>query len=484
MNIINEFLSRNRSTRKKIACVGDGMVDEYHLVSVNRISPEFPMPIMTSKDRTPIRKPGGAANVANQFKYFNVDTQVVCFIDGLLEPVLHEHGLKYSVNGFEPHIGFENSHVPVKHRFLDGVVQVVRWDVERPCYGLNLKSLTAYQKSVHEYMFAKIKPDVVVLSDYDKGFFHGDDNWIDFFPDAITIVDPKNGPISKWQGCSIFKPNKKEAEQLTGLTKWKDQCKKLARELRCRAVVITDGSRGVHGIWDDELFDFMPCTEVEAMSVVGAGDCFVAGLAMAVAHGFQRDEAAEIAYQMGSQYVRHSFNRPITPAEMSVNKIVHPEDLANRDFRLVFTNGCFDLLTLGHVQCLEYARAQGEKLVVAVNSDESVKRLKGPDRPITPLNERMAVLAALESVDFVMSFDENTPLNIIKTCKPDLVVKGGDYHPSDVVGKEVCPVKIFPLVESQSTSGKIEIINYYHDASDIAEVVTAEEHTCNLGSCT
>jgi D-beta-D-heptose 7-phosphate kinase/D-beta-D-heptose 1-phosphate adenosyltransferase len=300
-----------------------------------------------------------------------------------------------------------------------------------------------------------MNPDVVILSDYNKGFFHGDEGSIlGQYHNSITIVDPKKGPLRKWRGCSIFKPNAKEAFDLSGKTKWKEQAKYFQNELECESVVITDGGRKVSGVHKDKFFCFTPDKQVEVESVIGAGDTFCVFLAMAVGHGFSVPEASEIAWNAGAVYVQNKMNRPIVPAEISANNIVCPEDLASRDFKLVFTNGCFDLLHEGHLQTLRFAREKGDKLVVALNSDESIKRLKGDDRPIKPLDQRMAVVAALEMVDFVVSFEEDTPLEVIKKIKPDVLVKGDGYCIDNVVGADVVSeVFIAPSVEGLSTTG-------------------------------
>ena len=240
---------------------------------------------------------------------------------------------------------------------------------------------------------------------------------------------------------------------MTGKVEWKEQAKSLQSELECKAVVITFGGGKVCGIDGLELFTFNPQTSVTVESVVGAGDCFAAFFAMAVGHGFTVPEAAEIAWNAGSNYVKHRRNEPITPAELSPSAIVHPDDLIDRNFKLVFANGCFDILHEGHIKTLEFAKSKGDKLVVAINSDASVKRLKGDNRPIKPLDQRMAVMAALKMVDFVVSFDEDTPLELIKKIKPDVLVKGSDYKDGEIVGAYIVP-EVFraPIIKGLSTS--------------------------------
>lgn len=449
MKLLNEFLQKNRERRIKVHCVGDAMIDEYYDVKVNRISPEFPMPIMLSANDWPIRKPGGAANVAYQFKHFNADSLLVCWCDDLGKSVFTDHGVRWGHA-----LASECCTLPIKRRFLDNGVQVVRHDIETPLCGLDEHVVDFATTQITTIIQKSFRPDVAILSDYNKGFFSSEEyRVLDFYRDVTTIVDPKRGPLSKWKGCTIFKPNNKEATDLTGRTQWKEQAKHLQNELECEAVVITFGGDRVSGIWNGDFFNFKPERSVVVESVVGAGDCFAAFFAMAIGHGFSVPEAAEIAWSAGANYVKNKRNRPITPAELSLDGIVDPIDLINRDFKLVLTNGCFDLLHEGHLRTLEFAKSKGDKLVVAINSDASVKRLKGEKRPIKPLDQRMAVMSALKMVDFVVSFDEDTPLNLIQTIKPDVLVKGSDYKESEIVGADIVP-EVFraPIIQGLSTT--------------------------------
>jgi len=428
------------------------MVDEYYEVKVNRISPEFPMPIMWSSNADPITRPGGAANVVHQFRHFNVDSLLFCFYDDDAIQVFKNHKIRVVntmwINGVA-------CNLPVKRRFLDGSVQITRHDIEAPLCGYNLAHVDETTRKLKPLIDKQNPPDVVILSDYDKGFFASEDfRLADFYPsDVVTIVDPKKGPLQKWEGCTIFKPNAKEAATLSGLSCWRQQSKFFQEMLGCEAVVVTFGGEKVVGVWRDEFFDYRPNRPVPVESVIGAGDCFAAVFGMAVGHGFTVAESAEIAWNAGAVYVQRKMNRPIIPAEVSWDGIVEPDDLLDRDFKLVFTNGCFDILHKGHLQTLRFAKEKGDKLVVALNTDESVRRLKGEDRPVKPLEQRMAVVAALDCVDFVVSFSENTPLELIQKIRPEVLVKGADYRPEEIVGADVVP-ELFraPIIDGLSTS--------------------------------
>lgn len=427
------------------------MVDEYFSVRVNRISPEFPMPIMSSHRAAPTIRPGGAANVAHQFRHFNVDARLFCFWDSYAASVYKEHRLVVDSAWGTPCC------LPIKRRFLDGPIQITRHDVEMPLCGYTEQELGVNANKFCEAVAAQPKPDVAILSDYDKGFFSSNMNFLDLYDGATTIVDPKRGPLEKWKGCTIFKPNAKEALELSGSSNWREQSRIFQDVLGCEAVVITFGGEKVAGIWRDELFEYRPNRPVHVESVIGAGDCFAAFFALAIGHGFTVSEASEIAWNAGAVYVQKNMNRPIIPAEVSWDGIVEPEDLRNRDFKLVLTNGCFDLLHEGHLSTLRFAKSKGDRLVVAVNTDASIKRLKGQSRPIKPLEQRMAVLAALEMVDFVVSFDEDTPRSVIEQVGPDVLVKGSDWQASNIVGSDIVPeVYRAPIIDGLSTTRFVE----------------------------
>lgn len=458
--VITEFLKKNQERKLNIHCVGDAIVDEYYEVKVNRISPEHPVPVMLCQNDL-VQRPGGAANVAYQFKHLNVEPYLICFEDEFARNVFQSHGIKQKC----PPQGI-SSKLPIKRRYVEKGIQVApRLDIERPLCGLTQEYV---EKIIGKLNWAISKlpanPDVVILSDYDKGFFSSKEHSVlSMYPEAKTVIDPKKGPIvSKWKGCTVFKPNAQEAVDLSGYSCWEDQAKFFYDQLECKAVVITHGGEKVVGITDGELFEFRPTFSVNAESVIGAGDCFCAYFAAAIGHNFSIVEAVEIGWTAGSVYVQRRMNRPVCPAEISPKRLVQPEDLANRDFKLAFTNGCFDILHAGHIETLKFAKSKGDKLVVAINSDESVKRLKGPTRPINSLEQRMAVIAGLREVDFVVSFEEDTPLEVIQKIKPDVLIKGGDYALNEIVGADlVSEVYQAPIIQGLSSSN---VINHLQSA--------------------
>jgi D-beta-D-heptose 7-phosphate kinase/D-beta-D-heptose 1-phosphate adenosyltransferase len=457
--MIAEFLKRDALKRLGVAIFGDCMVDEYYYTEVNRISPEFPIPVMRSvKEDMRYALPGGAANVAYQFRHFNVDAHLVAMVNDYAKQVYDQAGInsKYCY-----HCDYQ---VPVKKRFYHGDFPLSRWDVEDPP---NFHAEPCYE----DIMGSLLQMDLFVFSDYNKGFFddviapdHAFRPLIDQTT-IPTIVDPKAEDIEKWKGCTVFKPNVLEAHRLSkGRRDWFGQAQYFQKKLGCKAVVITMGGEGVNCLIEGEIFKYAPKKKPSNVnSVVGAGDCFIAFLAMALGRDFTVPEAVEIAYEAGAIYVQNKHNEPVSPHLLLAQedpiaaKFRHPQDLRDRQYKLVFTNGCFDILHPGHLATIQFAKAKGDKLVVAVNSDESVSRLKGPGRPVNDLRSRMTLLAALEMVDFVVSFDEDTPSRLIETIKPDVLVKGGDYLPHEIVGHNMVPeVFTAPMVEGASTSRLIE----------------------------
>jgi D-beta-D-heptose 7-phosphate kinase/D-beta-D-heptose 1-phosphate adenosyltransferase len=456
MDAISKFLARNQEKKVKIAVVGDALLDEYYDVDASRVSPEFPIPVMRSVSGKPDRVvPGGAANVCYQFRNFNVDAELLCILDAEAAKIFKDYGIHFDYSELPYAVS-----VPRKRRYYQGQFPLCRWDIENDRYGLPLECLKNIQKLLRNNVKQYLKDsDVVIFSDYHKGVFIDDDRSLWFENrDLVTIVDPKQSPIETWAECTVFKPNAKEAITLSGgLTDWQQQCDFFQKTLNCYSVVITQGGDGVMGKVDGKYFMHFGRRK-DAKSVIGAGDCFLAFLAMGLAHKMDLVEAVELAYEAGAIYIENTHNTPVKPEQfdpISV-KFVTPEQLKNRDYRLVMTNGCFDFgLTAAHVRYLEQAKALGDKLVVALNSDASTRRLKGDNRPIMPLAERMEVVAGLGVVDFVTSFDEDTPINLIKKMMPDLLVKGGDYKVEEVVGYGIVPVAIVDKFDRTTTTEKL-----------------------------
>lgn len=473
---LNKFLDRDQREIKKIFIVGDFLIDERHDIEINRLSPEAPIPIMYSEashDRTLVRMPGGAGNVCMQLRHFNTQAKLFSIMD--------DHGYNVAALSGLPIRQHQSTDwrwiTPVKHRFYHGNDMVARWDVERPakkvradavCKQIRTTLTNHFVRDLHDET-----PDCVLFSDYDKGLFdHATANAMIEACIACgvpTVVDPKRD-ASLWRGCTIIKPNAAEAAAMCRHHEG-DPLLHLMNHTFANAVIMTNGGDGITSyVRDDGYYEFKPDKSDDVVNVVGAGDAFAAVLALATAHGLQPHEAAEAAFLAGSRYVHHSGNRPICPAELRTlaspiqGKICKQGEVARllKSMRhggktVVFTNGCFDLLHEGHMSTLNFAKSQADILVVGVNSDESVARLKGPTRPIRNISQRTTALAWLQCVDLVVVFDDDWPEALVKEISPSVLVKGQDYKGQKIAGQEHCKkVVLAPTLPNISTTAIID----------------------------
>jgi D-beta-D-heptose 7-phosphate kinase/D-beta-D-heptose 1-phosphate adenosyltransferase len=452
MDIAQRFLKRQREKRLRVAVIGDIMLDEFYEGRVSRVSPEAPVPVFLTPTPRPTKVvPGGAANVALQLRNMNVEVVLFSIMDAEARAYCNNYGIK--TEGPATH-----TLSPRKRRFFD-TQALLRWDVEDdPEY-----SYADQLKPLLKTFAASGKFDVAILSDYAKGLFQPDFTKellnLCRWKETLTVVDPKKQPISKWEGCTVFKPNASEATKFCDSTQPLAQAEELSKLLGSR-VVITRGAEGpviydgTEAVRRTEIFAFNPVSASAAIyGYSGAGDCFAAIMSQAFGLGFNLTEACKIGYRAGAKYVLGDHNSPIHPLDLSDNKYVEPEDLANRDFKLVITNGCFDIIHVGHLHTFKFAKTKGDKLAVLINTDESVRGLKGPDRPINTLEHRKEMLAALDCVDYVVDFNEDSPYNTISKIKPDVLVKGGDYVVEQIRSAKLVPeTYIAPLIEGVSTT--------------------------------
>ena len=450
-SFFSSFFDKLYSSSLTINVIGDVLVDEYHQVEVDRISPEFPIPIHCSSTEEPSKiLCGGAANVAAQFNNFNIKVNLISLLNPKTEQICLKNNIetKYSIVS-------DKIKNPIKKRFYKDFHPLTRWDIEQYNFGLN--DIGTYLEKL------KIpEADINIFSDYDKGLFSTD--WHKkYLKQTKSLVDPKK-KLNIWEGCYLFKPNAIEARRFVNKENVEDQLKWLQALLGCENVVITNAGEGVNAIDDDEKIHriFSGNKKIKPESCIGAGDAFISFLAMAIGLDICLPECLSIAFEAGTKYVANRYNKPLNPSDFFVDTklITNPLVLKNRDFDLVWTNGCFDFgLTSAHVDCLKFAKSQGSKLVVGLNSDASINRLKGSGRPVLPLRDRMKILSSLECVDFVISFEEDTPIETIKKIVPDIIVKGGDYKKENVVGNNISNVIIFDYVDSISTTEKIMRFN-------------------------
>ncbi len=471
------MLKRLKGKKAKILVIGDLMLDHYLWGKCERISPEAPVQIVDIERETTIL--GGAGNVVNNLVSFGAEVGVISVVgeDNIAEE-LKEMLLK---KGVEINLISEKGRKTTKKsRVIASNQQVIRVDKE---------SREDISKISQEKLFSILEEKIddyqtILLSDYNKGVLTKEltEKIISFvnYKNRKILIDPKGEDYSKYRGAYLLTPNRKEASiaskiEIKDRKSLKKAIKKLKRELNLRVSIITLSEEGI-ALFDKKLQIF-PTLAKEVFDVTGAGDTVLASLAFALTLENSIEEAIKFAnlsagvvvgkigsatatieeieeYQ--SRLNRSSGNSHIKSFE-EIEKIV--KDLKSRGKKIIFTNGCFDILHIGHIKYLEEAKSYGDVLILGLNSDNSVRRLKGENRPINREYERAYLLGALEVVDFVVIFEEDTPYNLIEIIKPDILVKGGDYKDKKIVGSDIAKeVRLVDFVEGKSTTNIIKKI--------------------------
>ncbi len=462
--------------KPSILVVGDLMCDHYLFGKVERISPEAPVQVVEiEKEETLL---GGAGNVINNLLALGANVEVASVVGddecgAWLKNRLSKKGIKLD------HIITQNGrHTSKKTRVISSNQQIVRFDKE---------SKDNISRQSEEDIFNRINDieiDIILLSDYAKGVLTPNltKKLINFAKEKnIPIfVDPKGSDYSKYSGATLITPNKKEAQIATGIDITNDNelikaGNALKERFDLKNVIITLSEEGM-AIFDKD-FEKIPTVAKEVYDVTGAGDTVLATLGYGVATGLSLSEAARLANLAAGVVVGKVGSATATLSEIEEYKrSLHQEsseeaiknfdaienitdDLRKKGKKIVFTNGCFDILHLGHVKYLEKSKKMGDVLIVGVNSDKSVKRLKGEERPINLEYDRAYILSSLECVDYVVIFDEDTPIELIKRVKPDILVKGGDYRFKKVVGSDIAKeVRFVDFIDGKSTTKIVERI--------------------------
>jgi len=463
-----------------ILVAGDVMVDEYVVGEVERISPESPVPVLLAKDRH--RRLGGAGNVVRNVVSMGGTVALFATVGAdAAGEWFKKHCAEIGVDTFW--LKSERSRpTTIKTRVVARNQQIVRIDEE---YVGQIPS--DLEKNVLDDVRSVI-PQVkaVIVSDYGKGFL-SDTILRNLFVTARServpsLVDPKGLDFSRYRGATYVTPNVREASLASGVEiKNTETLEKAGRILleqtEAEAIIVTRGKDGITLVTRNKVQDF-PVKPVEIVDVTGAGDTVIATTALAVASGLSIEEAAQMANLAASLVVARFGAASVTLEEMLSSlrnwpqgrKIISRDELGRvvRNHRLqgqsiVFTNGCFDLFHIGHLELLRKASTFGDVLIVAVNSDKSVQKIKGPQRPIVNEKDRLELASALNFVDHVVPFDEDTPYNLIKEIKPDILVKGEDWKGKKVVGEDIVnerggKVHFVKLVSGVSTSSLIDKI--------------------------
>jgi D-beta-D-heptose 7-phosphate kinase/D-beta-D-heptose 1-phosphate adenosyltransferase len=466
----------NKSPR--ILVIGDLIIDQYLWGSCHRISPEAPVQIVNIDSENVVL--GGAGNVVNNLKSLGAKVDVISVVSDsknseILRKLLEEIGVdtKYLITE-------KNRIDSKKSRIISSQQQVVRYDHEST-EEIDIKS----QKLLID-IFKRIakKYKVVLLSDYNKGVLTKKltQSLIKFSRknNIKVLVDPKGLDYLKYKGAFLLTPNKKEASEATKINIIDDVS--LAKAIvqiknKCGldVSIITLSEQGI-AIYDKNLRTHPTITR-EVYDVTGAGDTILASLGYSLACGYEIDNAVKfsnlaagvVVGKIGSstatlnEIIQHESSLNKSSSDKHIKTLEEittlSKELKVKDNKIVFTNGCFDLLHAGHVRYLETAKSFGDVLIVGLNSDQSVSTLKGNNRPINGQMDRAYLLAALEAVDYVVIFEEDTPYKLIEAIKPKTLVKGGDYKNKEVIGQDIVDeLKLVEFVEQKSTSQIIKKI--------------------------
>lgn len=458
----------------RVLVAGDIMLDRYWQGPTQRISPEAPVPVVKISQHED--RPGGAANVALNIASLggNVTLTGVTGADEASD-TLSQHLAAVNVEcKFDSH-----NDIPTitKLRVLSRHQQLIRLDFEESLEHLEKESLNAIVETTIE------EHELLVLSDYAKGTLSNVEQLISIAKkhNVPVLVDPKGTDFAKYKGATLLTPNMSEFEAVVGACHSENDIVEKGQKLLCdlslEALLITRSEHGMTLLRKEQEAFHLPTQAREVYDVTGAGDTVIATFALAIAAEAQYTQAAALANiaagivvgKLGTSSVSEAelINATMTGQESGFGVVTEDQlkiavkQAKARGDKIVMTNGCFDILHAGHVSYLTHAKELGERLIVAVNNDDSVTRLKGVGRPVNPVDRRMAVLAGLGAVDWVVDFSEDTPQRIISNILPDVLVKGGDYKVDEIAGgKEVSDaggeVKVLNFEEGVSTT---EIIN-------------------------
>ncbi len=467
----------------RVLVIGDVMLDRYVWGTVDRISPEAPVPVLRSMHTT--RVPGGASNVAMNLVGLGARATQAGFWGDDVEQ--RELGELLSGAGVDLSGMILSAHPTIsKTRVMARQQQLLRMDIENAAVHPAVEQAALLERALQLVSEA----DAVILSDYAKGALSPSlcRNVIEAARGRRipVLADPKDKSFAKYAGATTICPNLGELSLATGversdLPELIAAGERLVGETGIDFLTVTMSEKGILLVFPHASFHSQARAR-EVFDVSGAGDTVIATMAVCLASGLDAESAVNLSNVAAGIVVGKSGTAAISRNELvaelttsasmvSPEKALDIEQLMVRigewratDHRIVFTNGCFDILHIGHVTLLEQCRRFGDKLIVAINSDQSVQRLKGPARPVVKQTDRARILAALASTDAVTIFDEETPLNLIRQIRPDVLVKGGDYTTSTVVGAEDVMswggrVEIVPIVPGHSTSSIIARMN-------------------------
>jgi D-beta-D-heptose 7-phosphate kinase/D-beta-D-heptose 1-phosphate adenosyltransferase len=464
----------------RILVVGDVMLDRYWSGPTSRISPEAPVPVVKVSDIED--RAGGAGNVALNIASLTAQTSLLGLVGSddnaqVLSTTLRHQNIKTQFTAIASHPTITKLRVLSRHQ------QLIRLDFEESFADAdNTNMLENYKQQIEEC-------DVVILSDYGKGALHNIEDFIAIAnaQDKPIFIDPKGSDFKRYSGATLITPNMGEFEQVVGPCK--DEAElvskgfKLLETVGLDALLVTRSEKGMTLFQKGEQPVHLAATAREVYDVTGAGDTVISVLAAAFAAGSPLAEATALANTAAALVVAKLGTATVSLAELrraaKADEIAHGgildedalldiiSDAKAQGETIVMTNGCFDILHPGHVSYLKNAKKLGDKLIVAVNTDDSVRRLKGEGRPINPTDHRMDVLIGLESVDYVVPFSEDTPQRLIAKLLPSILVKGGDYKIEDIAGgKEVL-----------ENGGQVQVLNFEDGCSTTNIINSIKAHS-------
>lgn len=466
----------NALEHARVLVVGDVMLDRYWHGGTSRISPEAPVPVVRVEDADD--RPGGAANVALNIAALGARVGLAGLVGADENAELLSRQLVAA--NVSTHFQYSDE-VPTitKLRVMSRNQQLLRLDFEERLEGVDTTDLlTQVEQALPDC-------DVMILSDYGKGTLNQVEQLIASAraQGKRVLIDPKGGDFSKYRGASLITPNLTEFEAIVGPCRTDGELAQRGEALRVdlelEALLITRSEKGMTLIREGHEPLHLPTRAQEVFDVTGAGDTVIGLMGLAIAANHELPEATMLANLGAGLVVAKPGTATLSIAELYTALhgdklaefgVIEPTQLVEavraaqvRGERVVMTNGCFDILHAGHVAYLEQAKRLGDRLVVAVNDDASIGRLKGPTRPINPLHRRMQVLAGLGAVDWVVPFSDDTPQALIEAVLPDILVKGGDYRPEDIVGGKAVianggEVKVLGFEDGVSTTAMISSI--------------------------
>lgn len=473
-------------SQAKVLIVGDVMLDQYWSGKAGRISPEAPVPVVKVAEEE--MRAGGAANVALNVAALGAQACLLGVIGKAGSNQADKYGEQLNTLLTEANVktdwALSSSGTICKLRVLSHHQQLIRMDFENPVPVEPAKELVALvAKHIAEY-------DVLVVSDYAKGALQFVEEIIAVANEHKTpvLIDPKGLDFSRYKNATLIKPNQTEFEAIVGAAHSDEEvihkAEILNSDLNLEALLVTRSEHGMALVTKDQSPYLLQSKAQEVYDVTGAGDTVMAALATAYAAGLSWQSSVHLANQAASVVVRKVGTSTVSKAELddavkadmrhqgyvapNEDELLELIKLAQHNGeKVVFTNGCFDLLHSGHVRYLNEAAKLGDRLVIAVNSDESVKILKGDSRPIVHLDGRMELLSALSCVDWVVAFNEETPERLICKLGPDVLVKGGDYKPEEIAGSQCV----------WDSGGQVEVLSFWdgYSTTNLVDKIQTEE---------